>query len=229
MGSIIARLSESVFLLEIGHTFNNYFSDHRDIALGFATDRFAPLKNKKAGAYHVFPPHFQLQSPSRATLPNGQQFVVLRSYLVQNLKRPWDADSFIYLFAHELLELATGVSHMTPSRESFSPLHAYVITGFQLATFPLFFSCTWKQDTTASPSKMQYPRYIRRLYVPLSRCNHPAPTDVVEYRAQVFKRSSGNFGTAVVVPILQKQGNSKRRSLKMFCLALLYSASSRLQ
>src|SRR5258707_10362419 len=73
------------------------------------------------------PPHFQLQSPSRGMLPKDNIFCVR---IIPGPKKPWDADSFIYLLVHELLKLKISVSAYDALLRSLFALHAYVITGF---------------------------------------------------------------------------------------------------
>jgi hypothetical protein len=122
MGFIIARFLESVLLLETGH---NYFSDHRDIALGFATDGFAPSKKQKHTAWILLIFNYNLPPEQRFRKDN-----ILCVGIIPGPKKPWDADSFIYPLVCELLELSIGVSAYDALSRGLFALHVYVITGF---------------------------------------------------------------------------------------------------
>ena len=104
---------------------HNYFSDHRDIALGFATDGFAPFKKRKHTAWILLIFNYNLPSDQRFQKDN-----ILCAGIIPGPKKPWDADSFIYPLVRELLELANGMSTYDALSNSLFPLHAYVIAGF---------------------------------------------------------------------------------------------------
>jgi Transposase family tnp2 len=104
---------------------HNYFSDHRGIALGFATDGFAPFKKRKHTAWFLLIFNYNLPPEQRFRKDN-----ILYIGIIPGPKKPWDADSFIYPLVCELLELAIGVSAYDALSRSLFALHAYVITGF---------------------------------------------------------------------------------------------------
>src|SRR5258708_10532701 len=103
----------------------NYFSDHRDIALGFATDGFAPFKKRKHTAWILLIFNYNLPLEERFRKDN-----IFCIGIIPGPKKPWDADSFIYPLVRELLELKIGVSAYDALSRSLFALHAYVITGF---------------------------------------------------------------------------------------------------
>ena len=162
---------------------HNYFSDHRDIALGFATDGFAPFKKRKHTAWILLIFNYNLPPEQRFRKDN-----ILCVGIIPGPKKPWDADSFIYPLVRELLELAIGVSAYDALSRSLFALHAYVITGFgDIPAVSMLMHMKGHNGTC--PCRMCRILGIRipdsrnkTLYVPLSRRNHPVPTDVVEYR-----------------------------------------------
>ena len=84
---------------------HNYFSDHCDIALGFATDGFTPFKRWKLTACILLVFNYNLPPEQRFQKDN-----ILCVGIIPGPKKPWDADSFIYLLMCELLELTAGMS-----------------------------------------------------------------------------------------------------------------------
>ncbi len=103
----------------------NYFSDHHDIALGFATNGFAPFKKWKHTAWILL--IFNYNLPPEECFRKDNIFCV---GIIPGPKKPWDADSFIYPLVHELLELKIGMSAYDALSRSLFALHAYIITGF---------------------------------------------------------------------------------------------------
>jgi len=104
---------------------HHYFSDHRDIALGFATDGFAPFKKRKHTAWILLVFNYNLPPDERFQRDN-----ILCVGIIPGPKKPWNADSFIHLLVQELLELAISVpTYDTLSSRRFT-LHAYLITAF---------------------------------------------------------------------------------------------------
>ncbi|SRR6266566_306924 len=78
----------------------------------------------------VDPPHFQLQIYN---LPPEQCFRkdnILCVAIIPGPKKPWVADSFIYLLVHELLELVISMFAYDALLRSLFALHAYIITVF---------------------------------------------------------------------------------------------------
>jgi hypothetical protein len=70
---------------------HKYFSDHHDIALGFATDSFTPFKKRKHTAWILLIFNYNLPPDQRFQKNN-----ILCVGIIPGLKKPWDADSFIY-------------------------------------------------------------------------------------------------------------------------------------
>ena len=174
---------------------HNYFSDHRDIALGFATDGFAPFKKQKHTAWILLIFNYNLPPEQRFQKDN-----ILCVGIIPGPKKPWDADSFIYPLVRELLELAIGVSTYDALSRNLFALHAYVITGFgDIPAVSMLMHM--KGHNALCPCRMCRILGIRIpdsrnkiLYVPLSRRNHPAPTNVVEYHpGQLPLRSHDHF------------------------------------
>src|SRR5260221_14577185 len=108
---------------------HNYFSDHCDIALGFATDGFAPFKKRKHTAWILLIFNYNLPPDQRFQKDN-----ILCAGIIPGPKKPWDADSFIYPLVRELLYLATGVFTYDFLTNRLSNLHSYVIPTFSAIT-----------------------------------------------------------------------------------------------
>jgi len=104
---------------------HHYFSDHRDIALGFATDGFAPFKKWKQTMWILLIFNYNLPPDQ-----HFQQDNILCVGIIPGPKNPWDTDSFIYPLVQELLKLAVGVSAYDALSHSVFTLHAYLITAF---------------------------------------------------------------------------------------------------
>jgi len=164
---------------------HHYFSDHRDIALGFATDGFAPFKKRKHTTWILLVFNYNLPPDQRFQKDN-----ILCVGIIPGPKKPWDADSFIHPLVQELLELATGVSAFDALSSTLFALHAYVITAFgDIPAVSMLMNM--KGHNSLCPCRMCSIRGIRipdsrnkTLYVPLSRRNHPTPTDVVEHHPE---------------------------------------------
>src|SRR6267154_614298 len=172
---------------------HNYFSNDHDIALGFATNGFTPFKRQKHTVWILLIFNYNLPPEERFQKDN-----ILCAGIIPRPKKPWDADSFIYPLVCELLELAIGMSaYDALSRRLFS-LHAYVITGFgDIPAVSMLMHM--KGHNGVCPCRMCRILGIRipdsrnkKLYVPLSRHNHPVPTDVVEYCPEKLPLRSHN-------------------------------------
>ena len=104
---------------------HHYFSDHCDIALGFATNGFAPFKKRKHTVWILLVFNYNLP-PDKCF----QKDNILCVGIIPGLKKPWDTDLFIYPLVQELLKLAMGVSAYDALSRSLFALHAYLITCF---------------------------------------------------------------------------------------------------
>jgi len=163
---------------------HNYFLDQRDIALGFATDGFAPFKKRKHTVWILLVFNYNLPPDQRFQKDN-----ILCVGIIPGPKKPLDANSFIHPLVQELLELTAGVSAYDALSSSIFTLHAYVIAGFgdiPAVSMPMHM----KGHNGLCPCWMCEIQGIgilgsrnKTLYVPLSRRmgNHCTPTDVVEY------------------------------------------------
>ena len=164
---------------------HNYFSDHHDITLGFATDGFAPFKKRKHTMWILLIFNYNLPPDQRFQKDN-----ILCAGIIPGPKKPWDADSFLYPLMRELLELASGVSTYDALSHSLFTLHAYVIAGFgDIPAVSMLMHM--KGHNSLCPCQMCEIKGIhipdlrnKMLYVLLSHRNHPAPTDVVEYHPE---------------------------------------------
>ena len=161
---------------------HNYFSDHRDITLSFATDGFAPFKKWKHTAWILLIFNYNLPPDEHFRKDN-----ILCVGIIPSPKKPWNADSFIYPLVHKLLKLVVSVSAYDALLRSLFALHTYVITSFgDIPAVSMLMhmkghnglcSCRMCSILTIRIPDLQN----KTLYVPLSHCNHPAPTDIVEY------------------------------------------------
>jgi len=104
---------------------HHYFSDHCDIALGFATDGFTPFKKQKHTTWILLIFNYNLPPDKRFQRDN-----ILCVGIIPGPKKPWNADSFIHLLVQELLELAIGVPTYDALSSCCFALHAYLITAF---------------------------------------------------------------------------------------------------
>ena len=73
---------------------HNYFLDHCDIALGFATDSFAPFKKQKHTAWILLIFNYNLP-PDQCF----QQDNILCAGIIPGPKKPWDADVETHYFS----------------------------------------------------------------------------------------------------------------------------------
>ena len=126
---------------------HNYFSDDRDIALGFAMDGFAPFKKWKHTTWILLIFNYNLPLDKRFQKDN-----ILCAGIIPGPKKPWDTDSFIYPLVQELLELMTGVSAYDALLSSLFVLHAYSMSSLALVTFlPFPWLCIWKDTIPCVP------------------------------------------------------------------------------
>jgi len=70
---------------------HHYFLDHRDIALRFATDSFAPFKKQKHTTWILLIFNYNLPPDKHFQKDN-----ILCVGIIPGPKKPWDTDSFIY-------------------------------------------------------------------------------------------------------------------------------------
>jgi len=169
---------------------HNYFSDHHDIALGFATNGFAPFKKRKHTAWILLIFNYNLPPDQHFQKDN-----IICVGIIPGPKKPWDTDSFIHPLMHELLKLAIGVSAYDALLRSLFSLHTYVITGF--GNIPaVSMLMHMKGHNGLCPCQMCRILSVhildsqnKTLYMLLSHHDHPtptAPTDIVKYRPEAL-------------------------------------------
>ncbi|KAJ2926572.1 hypothetical protein H1R20_g10498, partial [Candolleomyces eurysporus] len=81
-----------------------FFQDETDIALGFATDGFAPFKNRKQTCWPILVYNYNLPPDIRF---HHEHLICVG--VIPSPKKPKDMDSFLWPFIFKLLELALGV------------------------------------------------------------------------------------------------------------------------
>jgi hypothetical protein len=107
---------------EQDHTF---FSDARDIALGLATDGFAPFKKRKYTAWILLVFNYNLPPEERFNKDN-----IFCLGIVPGPKKPVDMDSFLFPAVEEFLLLEKGVSAYDSLTSALFVLRAYLIVVF---------------------------------------------------------------------------------------------------
>jgi hypothetical protein len=110
-----------------GKTFpHQYFSDHRDIALGLSLDRFAPFKRRSNSVWPVILFNYNLP-PDLCTHLNH----ILCYRIIPGPKSVKDVDSFLIPLYDELAQPSEGVDGaLDLTAREFFVLHAYLILLF---------------------------------------------------------------------------------------------------
>lgn len=106
-----------------GHSF---FSERRDVALGFMTDGFQIFKKPRGGSATCWPMiaiNFNLPPEMRIHLPH-----ILPLGIIPGPKAPTDFDSFEYPFVAECKRLAAGVQTLDARLDEVFSLHVYPIS-----------------------------------------------------------------------------------------------------
>jgi hypothetical protein len=99
---------------------HQFFSDPRDIALGLATDGFAPYKKTPIMAWPLILVNYNLPP----TLCFCRENIICVG-CIPGPNKPKDMDSFLWFFISELLRLAAGVKAFDGKNQFI--LHAYLI------------------------------------------------------------------------------------------------------
>jgi len=121
---------------------HNYFSDHCDIALSFATNSFAPFKKRKHTAWILLLFNYNLPPDQHFQKDN-----ILCAGIIPGPKSHGTQTPSSICSHKNCLSSRTVCLHMTPSQEASSP--SMPMSLLALVTFLLFpCSCTWR-DTTA--------------------------------------------------------------------------------
>ena len=106
----------------LGHT---YFSDHRDIALGLATDGVNPWRRRKSTFWPILLYNFNLPPEERNHHDNA---ICIGE--VPGPEKPKDMDSFLYPVVQDLLKLSVGVKAYDVVEQETFVLRAYLLTIF---------------------------------------------------------------------------------------------------
>ncbi len=153
---------------------HKYFDNHRDIALGLATDGFAPFNKRKSTAWPIILFNYNLPPNIHFHVNN-----ILSLGIIPGPKKPQDFDSFLWPFSQELFRLARGIRSFDALERSFFTLHAYLLVVF--GDIPaISMVMRMKGHNGASPCRMCEIRGLRTPdqpgtthYVPLDRSSHP--------------------------------------------------------
>ena len=86
-----------------------FFSDPRDIALGFSTDGFGPFKKRNKTAWPLVMFNYNIPPKERFRKDH-----LIRLGTIPGPKKPADSDSFLWPVVQELLQLEIGVSAFDP-------------------------------------------------------------------------------------------------------------------
>jgi hypothetical protein len=157
---------------------HRFFSDGRDVALGFSTDGFAPFKKRKQTAWPLLIFNYNLPPEIRFHMEN-----IICLGVVPGPRKPHDFDSFLWLLVEELLRLELGVAaHDGASDQAFA-LRAFLILVFgDIPAVSMVMSM--KGHGAVSPCRMCKIKGVRvpdsrntRYYVPLDRSTHPDVCD----------------------------------------------------
>lgn len=105
---------------------HQYFSDHRDIALGLSLDGFSPFKHRKNSAWPVILFNYNLPPDLRTHLDH-----ILCYGIIPGPKSVKDVDSFLVPLYDELAQLSEGVNGaLDVTEHEFFVLRAYLILLF---------------------------------------------------------------------------------------------------
>ena len=151
-----------------------YFDDHRDIALGLSTDGFAPFNKRKSTTWPIILFNYNLPPEIRFHVNR-----ILALCVIPGPKKPQDFDSFLWPFLQELLCLARGVRSFDVLSSTFFTLRAHLIVVF--GDIPaMSMVMRMKGHNGASPCRMCNIRGLRvpdqpgtTHYVPLDHSSHP--------------------------------------------------------
>lgn len=153
---------------------HRYFSDSRDVALGLSTDGFAPFKKRRNTAWPLIVFNYNLPPEIRFHLEH-----ILSLGVIPGPKKPIDADSFLWPFVQELLQLAIGVRAYDILLSKIFALRAFLIVVF--GDIPaISMIMRMKGHNAISPCRMCSILGVRipgsratTHYIPLDQRNHP--------------------------------------------------------
>ena len=170
-GTVYLNLTRKQVVVDGREMPYTYFSDVRDIALGLATDGFAPFRRRKATAWPLIVYNYNLPPEIRF----GKDYTLCLG-VVPGPKKPKDMDSFLYPLVEELLHLAVGIRAFDILQSSLFALHAYlIVVSGDIPALSMLLNI--KGHNAFSPCRackitgVQVPgQSSSTYYVPLSRC-----------------------------------------------------------
>lgn len=174
-GSHYCRLLDAKVLINNLELPHHYFSDLRDIALGFSTDGFAPFKRRKHTAWPLILYNLNLPPEERFRKEN-----IICLGVIPGPKKPHDADSFLWPMVEELIQLAAGIPIFDIDVSSMFLFHAYlIVAGGDIPAMSMIMRM--KGHNGLKPCRMCEILVVRDLsnprskihYVPLDRSQFP--------------------------------------------------------
>jgi hypothetical protein len=169
-GSVYRNLTKKHVVVDGRVLPYTYFSDPRDIALGLATDGFAPFRRRKATTWPLIVYNYNLPPEIRF-----RKEYILCIGVVPGPKKPKDMDSFLYPLVEELLQMAVGIRAFDVLQSSLFALHAYlIVVSGDIPALTMLLNI--KGHNAFSPCRackitgVQAPsQKVKTYYVPLSR------------------------------------------------------------
>jgi hypothetical protein len=149
-----------------------FFSDPRDIALGFSTDGFGPFKLRDRTAWPIILLNYNLPPEERF-----QKHNIISVGVIPGPKKPVDADSYLWPLVQEFLQLAVGVTAFDALTKTLFLLHAFLIIVF--GDMPaIAMIMRMKGHNAKRPCRICKIEGIRNdisktLYIPLDRTGFP--------------------------------------------------------
>ncbi|GJF00485.1 transposase family Tnp2 domain-containing protein [Phanerochaete sordida] len=152
-----------------------HFSHNHDLALGLSTDGFAPFKRRSQTCWPLIVYNYNLPPQERFKKDN-----ILCLGVVPGPHKPQDIDSFLWVLAEEMLQLAHGTPTYHALDKSLFRLHAHLILA--AGDIPaLSMVLRMKGHNGRCPCRMCKIRGVQipdgtnyTHYVPLDRSRHPS-------------------------------------------------------
>lgn len=179
-GWVYRQLLDKYVALDGKELRHRYFSDPRDIALGFSTDGFCPFRRRKSTCWPLLLYNYNLPPELRIL----QEYILCLG-VVPGPNKPKDMDSFLWPAVEELLRLAVGVRAFDSIESALFSLHAYLITGsgdipaismlMKIKGHNGYSPCrACKITGVLEPKKPTQTRQPTTYYIPLDRRQHPS-------------------------------------------------------
>lgn len=165
---------------------HRFFSDRRDIALGFSTDGFTPFKRGKQSCWPLILYNYNLPPEERFHRDN-----IICVGVIPGPKKPHDCDSFLWLLVAELSLLASGVLAYDALEAVNFMLRVYIILGGgDIPAMSLILRM--KGHNALCPCRMCRilgilipDSSVKVYYIPLDRSQHPSvhtnPSAIAKY------------------------------------------------